>query len=476
MKYKIFSSGAFQIGVANVVSAAVPAIAMPILTRLYQPETFGVLAAFIGMQSFIMLLGGLRYEQVIPIARDDEESLRILSLYLRICCATIGVFGMFTIVSINIVTSVLKIPLTPALVWLALTSAFFMCVYQGVYYYAIRLGIYKTIYVSRVVMTLTTVLVQIFAYRLGSYMLIVGMVIGYTVGTTLITFLTLGGRFLILKSTAIRDLRRLSHRYKDFSLFYSISLILNNIHVNMIHLLFISVHGNLIAGWYLINQRLFSIPQTTLGTAIQHVFLGRGSQLTGREELKLLVYKIYTLWASLTLPFFCFAFSSSKTVFPFIFGKEWIEAGRMTQWIVPGVCVSTLAMPLTELFTLLKSPRGSTLIQITLVLWLLLGAVGGVYSGVWQVTLGTYSVGTTLTWAAFLIWVMGSLRLPISVLWKPISDHRVWWLGYTTALACAYFSVGWVQILSYTLALVLLGYYYWRNTAKLSEIRKVENA
>ena len=47
-------------------------LASPLLTRLYTPSGFGVLAAYTSIFSILLVVVALRYELAIPLPEDDE--------------------------------------------------------------------------------------------------------------------------------------------------------------------------------------------------------------------------------------------------------------------------------------------------------------------------------------------------------------------------------------------------------------------
>jgi hypothetical protein len=72
----------------------------PILTRLYLPGDFGVMAAYASIILILSVIAALRYDFVIPLLESDEESVNVVagafvSLFIMTVVTTVGiiVFG-----------------------------------------------------------------------------------------------------------------------------------------------------------------------------------------------------------------------------------------------------------------------------------------------------------------------------------------------------------------------------------------------
>ncbi|MGB9859042.1 MAG: lipopolysaccharide biosynthesis protein, partial [Moorellaceae bacterium] len=75
---------------------AMVVLASPILTRLYTPEDFGVLAVYSSVLSIVSVVASLRYELAIPLAEDDETAANLLLLSLTIGVGVSLLTGILT--------------------------------------------------------------------------------------------------------------------------------------------------------------------------------------------------------------------------------------------------------------------------------------------------------------------------------------------------------------------------------------------
>ena len=61
-------------------SQLISVAAAPILTRLYGPESFGVLATFASILALLNVVSSLRYELAIAVPKDDDEAIALVWL------------------------------------------------------------------------------------------------------------------------------------------------------------------------------------------------------------------------------------------------------------------------------------------------------------------------------------------------------------------------------------------------------------
>src|SRR5690606_29477155 len=58
--------------------------ATPLLTRLYTPNDFGVLAVYMSVLALFTVVASLRYELAIPLPESDDDAIHIVVLCLFI--------------------------------------------------------------------------------------------------------------------------------------------------------------------------------------------------------------------------------------------------------------------------------------------------------------------------------------------------------------------------------------------------------
>ena len=91
-----FVSHVATLATGTAISQAVTFAAMLVLTRLFAPEAFGLLAVFMTIVSLFSVLGGARYELAIMLPDDDHEAANVLHP-ATLVLAAICVLSLFAV-------------------------------------------------------------------------------------------------------------------------------------------------------------------------------------------------------------------------------------------------------------------------------------------------------------------------------------------------------------------------------------------
>jgi O-antigen/teichoic acid export membrane protein len=121
-------------GVSKIIGLAT----IPILTRIYSPEDFGVLSVFMAAIAIIVPLASMRYVVAVPLPKNDKLAFNLFALcFILVFCVTIVVSFLLWIFSPYFfeITSQ-KIPLS--YVWLVSLGVFVTSIYELLTYWATR--------------------------------------------------------------------------------------------------------------------------------------------------------------------------------------------------------------------------------------------------------------------------------------------------------------------------------------------------
>src|SRR6202044_617592 len=80
----------------TAISQAITFAAMLVLTRLFAPDAFGLLAVFMTIVSLFSVLGGARYELAIMLPEEDHEAANVFHV-ATLVLAAICVLSLFAV-------------------------------------------------------------------------------------------------------------------------------------------------------------------------------------------------------------------------------------------------------------------------------------------------------------------------------------------------------------------------------------------
>ena len=75
-----FTKNVLILMTGTTMAQAIPIAVLPILSRLYSPDDFGVLAIFISLSFIFGSIANGRYELAIVLPKDDRSALNIVVL------------------------------------------------------------------------------------------------------------------------------------------------------------------------------------------------------------------------------------------------------------------------------------------------------------------------------------------------------------------------------------------------------------
>ena len=74
-----FTRNVLTLMTGTTIAQAIPIAISPILTRLYTPKDFGVLALFVAITSIFGSIANGRYELAIMLPKKDEDAINIFA-------------------------------------------------------------------------------------------------------------------------------------------------------------------------------------------------------------------------------------------------------------------------------------------------------------------------------------------------------------------------------------------------------------
>lgn len=338
----------------TLVAQGLTVASMPVLSRIYSPSDFGVLAVFSSVIAILNQLSGFRYHFAIPLPKMNRYANALVALSL--CLQIIFVFLLSILIFFfgeAILEKLSLTKLTPYR-WLIPAGLLGIGAYTVLTQWAIRGKFFAVIGRTKISQCVsgaaTKILLGIWGFRpLG---LLLGTVIAQAGGiSTLILPLLRNKTKLDLPK--IEEIRRVLLRYRKFPLFSMWGALLNTLSINIMPVLLAVFYDAKIAGLYGMAQHILQMPMYFLGQAIGQVFLQRASTAKYEGQLARVSLDSFSALirtgstAVLALGFF------SPWIFSFVLGEQWWEAGEISRMLALYMSVNFAYSPLSRLFSIL---------------------------------------------------------------------------------------------------------------------------
>ena len=455
---------------SKVATQIISIVTVPIIARLYSPDDFGVLQLFMSIATVIVVITCLRYELSIPLGKDEKEASASFTLSL-----------FFTLIFTLLVLAVVpflkgkiaqwfKSPELKIFLWLLPISVFIGGLGNSLNYWAAREGRFGAMAWSGFGSASGGNLITIvWAVIIGAS--VTGLFAGYFAGSAFGILLLL----IFLSRRLVSDIKNahlnfemlqtVAKSHKKFPIFTSWSGLLNTLSFQMPPMLLGLYFSTTVVGYYSLGYRLISLPMSMLGGSISQVFFPTAAKEYSEIGTlsKIVSYMFKRLVQIGVFPMVALGFLGS-TLFGFVFGQKWIEAGVYTQ-ILSGYLIFQLVIsPLSTVFSILQCQDMGLIWQVGFILSRMLGLLLGIRTGSPRMALALYTIISTIAYILLLGWIFRKCN--ISLRWVPKILIKYVGLSCLLLLPAGCLAWAWGNIFavltSLGLAIIIYGYCLYR--------------
>lgn len=377
-------------------------LAAPLLTRIYDPGSYGILAFYTAVVSILAIVSTLRFHMAIPLAstEDEEGDLGALCLILIGTITVVTTATLLYLVGAGIVTST-NTDLWHFLGLIPLGVTAIGC-YQLVSYVAVRRKEFTEIAKTKLFQVIGMLAIQFSAAPLGALGLIAGQIFGNSAGIRRLTMRTWGERGGATVRT--RGIWTVITKYKRFPLISVWAALANTISARAPLLVLFVAFGPAMAGLYMLAYRVLTLPATVLTQAIGNTFFSHAAtEAKGGRGVVNLFRELVVLLSNLAAIPLLFLVIWGRELFGVMFGQEWAMAGQIGGWIAPWVFLMFITSPLSTIFYVVGKQGHELVIQLALLIGRLIGLILGVYLESLEVAIILYSLASFLGYSFHLI-------------------------------------------------------------------------
>lgn len=340
----------------SVFAHGITALALPILTRLYTPSDFGVLAIFASIVSVLSVAACLRLDVAIALPEQDVDAQRLL--YLALICAFSSSLLVGAIVWSMPAWLGAKIghpELTPYF-WLVPCGVAAASAFSVLQAWLVRRKAFSLIARTRVAQAALMAGTQISWVMLG-FAGAAGLLVGY-VANTLVACIVTAYVLLSFKRTNYvaclnaewppsAKLWPLLVEYRRFPM-YSTGEALCNVAAIQIPILMIGALATTAeAGQVLLAMAVIQAPLSLLGNAIGQVFLSSAPQEFRAGKLRAFTATTLLRLAKAGVAPLALIGIIAPFVFGVLFGSSWDRAGQIVAWMTPWFILQFLVSPIS---------------------------------------------------------------------------------------------------------------------------------
>jgi len=419
-----FSRGVLTVLTGTTICKIIAFAAIPLLSRLFTPEDFGVLALFSMVTATCATIVTWRYEAAVVLPDSDEEAINLLGVCIGLSTATsILLWFVFQVWGHDIA---LLFGAPDFEFWLKLSP---LCIWATGVWTALRLwkarrDDFRSISVSRVVDTSFLVVTQS-----GLGMLARGMLAGLMLGPFIARFsavLSIGWSTLrddgdlIRRSLNLRVAREQAARFIRFPLYdtpaSTLSSVSREMPAGLLGMFFVTQW----VGFYSIAYRILSVPVQMLGGAIAQVYLPVARDAAAAGHLDKLSLSIFGRLLGVAMTPMIIVAIAAPELISIILGPQWVLAGEMLTWLTPSLLAVFVASPLSEIYSILERQTEKLVFNVALFLTRVASLGIGGLLGDPILAVALYSVSGAVFWALQSVWLLNLSSVPSGTIAKQI--------------------------------------------------------
>jgi O-antigen/teichoic acid export membrane protein len=348
-----FVKDTFVLTSGTTIAQAIPLFFYPILSRLYTPEQFGVLAAVTAVSSVLATISTGQYHIGILVSKDEEEAVNMLSLSLLISLFVNLI--AFPLIIILYWFGILSNLLTPWLIFIAVVCSLCISIYNVYNEWCVKYKYFKQVTINKITNSGANSISKFLFALINSakkFGLIYGELLGRVISSTMcIVHLCRKDGRTIKNRLSFPKIKSLAIENKKYPFFSLPGQFMNTFGGQLPVFIFGAFFSKTIVGYYSMAYMVLSLPVSIIGMAIRDAFRQRATVIYlehGRcDGLYKKVFTVLFLFAFFTCIIAIFIL---PPLFKIVLGSQWVEAGRYAIFLAPTVFVGLVNEVFTSLW------------------------------------------------------------------------------------------------------------------------------
>ena len=345
----------------TVLAQLIPLILSPILTRYFSPIEYATFGLFLSITAIMVSMASGSYEMAILQPKKHEDAINIASASLILSIIFNVIVFIIVLVFHKPIAIILKDKYIESWLFIVPLSTFLLSVIVVLNNWFNRTSNYKILSINKVSKNWGSSISQIlFALvNIKKAGLILGQLVGDLIASVSIVYSFSKNYRYLVKSISIKKMKGLMKYYKNFPLFTFPTVLLNTISSYILIFFISAFFSSDITGNYFLSFRLLSLPMALIGTAMSQTFYQKFTEIIRDKKGDALKF-ITKIWGSLFLMAIIpsiILFFAGEYLFVFVFGKEWLIAGKICAISAPMVLASFISTPSSNAYIVLNKQR-----------------------------------------------------------------------------------------------------------------------
>jgi O-antigen/teichoic acid export membrane protein len=349
---KITSDSLILIG-GTVIAQIITITAYPILSRLYTPSDFGLLAVVASITAILSVIASGKYESMIMVADTKKIATDLVWLVLIISLIFLSITQIIFYFSSDLISRLFEMPLLKNWILFSPPTAFLIILFATCNEWFLKGGFFKSLSINKIINSTSTatfkILSNFFGYLGG------GLIVGEFLGRATTSIFCIksvfkkDNNFFIFPSynkliSLAKDFIRVPKTILPAQLFNTVG--------GQIPVLFLAlVYNSEQIGYFSMALSVLVLPTFLISIAIRDIFRERAVILFKQKGNCLIFYqKTVLIMAAISALGFSLFYLIAVELFSFVLGEEWATAGEYSKILIPIVAVSFVSEVVSPMF------------------------------------------------------------------------------------------------------------------------------
>lgn len=334
----------------TAISQGLGILLLPVITRLYTPADFSMLAVFSSILGIFAVVACLRLDIAIPLPERDEDAANLLAIALLFTTALATLIALVVWwFPVHIARAVGQ-PRLQRYLWMIPLGIWLVGTYSAMQFWFTRKKRFTAIVRTRVIQTTGSAATQLGFGLLGSLGpvgLLLGQLIGSGAGVLGLGQTVWRNDLQALRKVNWANLRRVLGEYDQFPKYSTFEALANNGTIQLSVIVIAAVTQGPEAGYLFLAMKTMTIPIGLIGGAVAQVYLSRASDEFRANRLNIFTLNIFSGLMRTGVGPLIFLGIIAPTTFPLIFGSPWERAGQLVAWMTPWIIFQFISSPIS---------------------------------------------------------------------------------------------------------------------------------
>lgn len=337
-------------------------ILTPIITRLYGPETYGLMGSFNAIISIVTPVAALTLPAAIVLPKRDDEALEIIKLSLYIVTIITIIVTLCILLFQESIVYIFQLEGIDSYLIFIPIAIFLTGFLQIIEQWLIR---NKQFLISAKSKVIQSIIINGGKVGFGFFhpsalVLIAFSAISNGLNAFLLNLFSRKTKYklpiYIFKSKI--HIKRIIKQYKDFPLYRAPQTLIDSITRGLPVLMLASFFGPASVGFYNIGRSVLNVPTLLIGKSVGDVFYPKITNVANNNQsvTKVLIKATILLSVLGSLPF-CIIVFFGPQLFGLIFGSDWMIAGEYARWIALWSFTTFIIQPTLKVIPVLSVQR-----------------------------------------------------------------------------------------------------------------------